>query len=119
MTPSEFQQAFAQTTSGTITAIRARQEIVFWNSSSIEIDSPYSAIAEGWTLSPHHFSHPKESIIYKGDGTTLKNNMDIIERVAGTGASGSSGDGGPALEAELDMYMEFTIDPSGIYLHYR
>ncbi len=119
MTPGEFQKAFAQTSSGTITSIRARQEIVFWNRSSIDVNSPYSVIAEGWTLSSHHlsFSRPKGSIIYKGDGTTLKNNMDIIERVAGTGTDGSSGDGGPALEAELDMYMEFTIDPSGsIYL---
>jgi RHS repeat-associated protein len=119
MTPGDFQQAFGQTTSGTITGIRARHQIVFWNQSKsvIEISSPYSAIAEGWTLSAHHFSEPKESIIYRGDGTTLKNNIDIIERVAGTGADGNSGDGGPALEAELEMYFEFTIDASGcIYL---
>ncbi len=119
MTPSDFQQAFGQTTSGTATTIRARQEIVFWKKSEIEVNSPYSAIAEGWTLSPHHFSEPKEAIIYKGDGTTLKdnNNMDIIERVAGTGADGSRGDRGPALEAELDMYFELTIDATGcIYL---
>ncbi|MBW1858519.1 MAG: hypothetical protein JRI70_00230 [Deltaproteobacteria bacterium] len=117
MTPSDFQQAFAQTTSGTITGIRARQEIILWNKSAVEIDSPYSAVAEGWTLSPHHFSEPKESVLYKGDGTTLKNNVDIIERVAGTGEDGNSGDEGPALEAELEMYFEFTIGPSGcIYL---
>ncbi len=119
MTPSDFQQAFGQTTSGTVTTIRARQEIVFWKKSVIEVNSPYSAIAEGWTLSPHHFSEPKEAIIYKGDGTTLKNNnkMDIIERVAGTDESDKSGDGGSALEAALQMYFEFTIDASGcIYL---
>ena len=118
MTPGDFQQAFAQTTTGEMTSIRARREVVFWNKSVIEINSPYNgAIAEGWTLSPHHFSQPQESIIYKGDGTTLENNMDFIERVAGTGESGNRGDGGPALEAELEMYLEFTIDPSGsIYL---
>jgi len=115
MEPGDFQQAFAQTSSGTITSIRARQEIVFWSTSSIEVNSPYSDIAEGWTLSSHHFSfsRPNGSIIYKGDGTTLKNNMHIIERVAGTGTNGSGGDGRPALEAELDMYMEFTVDPVG------
>ncbi|MBW1693257.1 MAG: hypothetical protein JRJ41_03675, partial [Deltaproteobacteria bacterium] len=70
MTPSEFQQAFAQTTSGTVTTIRARQEIALWSSSMIEVNSPYSDIAEGWTLSPHHYSDPNGSILYKGDGTT-------------------------------------------------
>lgn len=113
MEPGDFQQAFAQMTEGTLTAIRSRQEITLWNTSSIEINSPYSDIAEGWTLSSHHFSQPNESIIYKGDGTTLKNDMDIVERVAGTGESGNSGDGGPATEAELATYMEFTIDASG------
>ncbi|MGB6012424.1 MAG: RHS repeat-associated core domain-containing protein [Desulfobacterales bacterium] len=117
MEPGDFQQAFAQMTGGTITAIRARQEITLWNTSSIEINSPYHDVAQGWTLSSHHFSQPNDSIIYKGDGTILKNSMDIIERVAGTGESGSSGDGGPALEAELGTYMEFTIDASGnVYL---
>jgi RHS repeat-associated protein len=118
MMPGDFQQAFAQTTTGEMTSIRARREIVLWNRRVVEIHSPYNgAIAEGWSLSPHHFYQPQESIIYKGDGTTLVNNMYFIERVAGTGESGNRGDGGPALEAELEMYMEFTIDPSGnIYL---
>jgi hypothetical protein len=75
MTPSDFQQAFGQTTSGTVTTIRARQEIVFWKKSEVEVSSPYSAIAEGWTLSPHHFSEPKEAVIYKGDGTKLKDKV--------------------------------------------
>ena len=117
MTPSDFRQAFAQATSGTMTAIEARQEIILWNKGTIAIDSPPSTIAEGWTLSPHHFSEPGKSLVYKGDGSILHNDMNMIQRAAGTGEDANDGDGGPALDAALEMYFEFTIGPSGdIYL---
>jgi len=117
MTPGELAQAFSQLGTGASTSIRARQEIILWNESVMEINRPYSAIAKGWGISSQHASQAQKFTLYKGDGTTLKHGMAIVDRFAGTDGSGYSGDGGPALEAELDMYMELTSDPAGnIYL---
>jgi DNA-binding beta-propeller fold protein YncE len=37
----------------------------------------------------------------------------FIYTIAGTGVSGFSGDGGPALEAEITTPAAITVDPSG------
>jgi sugar lactone lactonase YvrE len=40
-----------------------------------------------------------------------------VTRIAGTGRSGFSGDGGPAIEAELGWVYDLTVDPAGnVYL---
>jgi streptogramin lyase len=54
--------------------------------------------------------------ILERQGSTLRAvdpNTGIIQTVAGTGARGYAGDGGPALAAFFDAPKEFTLDPSG------
>ena len=72
-------------------------------------------MAEGWTLSSHHFMSPADpSVLYKGDGTTIKNNTQIITTIAGNGQAGFSGDGGPAIQAALTGPWNVTVDKAGI-----
>ncbi|MBW2630983.1 MAG: hypothetical protein JRC90_04325 [Deltaproteobacteria bacterium] len=92
------------------TAVRARQEVILWKRNEIVVQRPLSIIAEGWTLSSHHYGN---SILCKGDGTVIRNNLLIIDTVAGTGGYGYSGDGGPATEAALKYPERVTVDSSG------
>ncbi len=71
-------------------------------------------IAEGWSLSNHHWLSPTApSTLYKGDGTLLKTVGLIIETVAGNGKWGLGGDGGPAIEAELPGPTSLKLDAAG------
>ncbi len=96
------------------TGISTRQEVILWKKKSeIVIPPPLSTIAiiaEGWTLSGHHSGN---SILYKGDGTIIRNNVLIIDTVAGNGESGYSGDGGPATEATLYQPEGVAVDAAG------
>jgi hypothetical protein len=79
-------------------------------------------IAEGWSLSNHHWLSPiAPSTLYKGDGTLLKTVGLIIETVAGNGKWGLGGDGGPAIEAELPGPTSLKLDAAGnLYItHHR
>ena len=96
------------------TGISTRQEVILWKKKrEIVIPPPLSTIAiiaEGWTLSGHHSGN---SILYKGDGTIIRNNVLIIDTVAGNGESGYSGDGGPATEATLYQPEGVAVDAAG------
>ena len=115
-TPGNFAQSFAQA-GGNVTAITARQEIISWKNNSINIyraGGETGTIAEGWTLSAHHYWIPFYSgTLYKGDGTTSNNDVTIITTVAGNGQSGYSGDGGLATEAKLDFPFSIDVDSAG------
>lgn len=109
-----FSQSFAKTGSQ-VTGIRARQEVISWKQSEIRIAAKTEGIiAEGWTLSTHHYLSPLDpSTLQKGDGTTIKNNTIIIETVAGNGTAGYSGDGGSATQAKLSFPAGTAMDASG------
>ena len=117
-----FAQTFAQAGSN-ITGIRGRQEITSWKLSEINILSQKimvkrgGVLAEGWTPSLHHSLSPMNlSTLLKGNGTIIRNNLNIIT-IAGTGTSGYSGDGGPATEAFLSRPNDVAVDASGnIYI---
>jgi RHS repeat-associated protein len=101
-----------------LTPIPSRQEIIYWKKSSLPIQSRMrsvgSAISNGWTISPHHSLNMKNlSILHKGDGTMVENNVTIINTVAGNGVSGYSGDGGPSTDAQLYIPFSVTIDSAG------
>jgi len=69
--PNQFYQAWAQAGSNA-TAIRTRQEGIFWTDEVISVASPsqgVGAIAEGWTLSRHHQTAPGLDTLIKGDGS--------------------------------------------------
>jgi hypothetical protein len=84
--------------------IPSRQEAVSWKSVDVPIVRGIGTIAEGWTLSPHHFVSPVDSSrIFKGDGSVGTNNTAVIETVAGDGTSARvfGGMGGPAVKAQI------------------
>jgi RHS repeat-associated protein len=119
LTPADFGRAFAQ--AGTdLSTIRGRQEIISWSRSDITIHCApritarqAGAVADGWTLSLHHYLSPSDlSTLYKGDGTIVGASPYIITTVAG-GQWGFSGDGGPATQAALSHPTGVTVDASG------
>ena len=81
--PGGFAQAFGQMGDGP-TLISARQEVISWKNTDIKLMAkPRRTIAEGWTISNHHYLNPRSpSVLYKGDGTILRNDSDIIETFA-------------------------------------
>ena len=97
-----------------ITGSRTRQEVILWRKKALTVYSTGQIIAGGWTLSSHHFLNPANpNILYKGDGTIIRNNVYIIDTVAGNGTAGYSGDGGPANEAKLNDPDNMFVDASG------
>jgi sugar lactone lactonase YvrE len=77
----------------------------------------------GWTLSPHHAYDPSGLTLYMGDGKKIhaSNYNQMIHRIVGTGNNaggyGFYGDGGPALEAELQQPQGVATAPDGsVYL---
>ncbi len=87
--PGGFDQAFGQPGVET-TEIPTRQEVILTKSNSLMIHPSRSkgtkGFAEGWTLSNHHHMNLQDlSTLHKGDGTTVSNNVRMIERFAGTG----------------------------------
>ncbi|WLE95637.1 MAG: RHS repeat-associated core domain-containing protein [Candidatus Electrothrix communis] len=99
------------------TDIPTLQEITNW----MHYDLPISgvarggkgSIAEGWTLSTHHAFDSGSSRLYKGDGSSLKNDTRIITTVAGNGFAVYNGDGIPATEAALYNPHDIAIDQAG------
>ncbi|MBW1738671.1 MAG: hypothetical protein JRJ69_14260, partial [Deltaproteobacteria bacterium] len=126
--PENFLRAFAQV-GNEMTSLSARQEVVLWKGGAIMISQPATKgsglIADGWTISQHHYVSPLDrSTLYKGDGTVSKNMdysykysyMDIIslvENVAGNGTGGYSGDDGQAVNAQLNNPAGITVDAAG------
>jgi RHS repeat-associated protein len=86
--------------------IPARQEVTLWESQlarvSVAPDFRKAGVG-GWSLDVHHVYEPIGQILYQGDGSRRQaQGLDkIITSVAGTGNTGFSGDGGPALQADL------------------
>jgi RHS repeat-associated protein len=124
-------RAFAQAGSE-VTGVRGRSEIISWvnfrkiiSPSNKIVPRGKGLVAEGWTLSSHHYFSPADrSTLYKGDGTTT-NNIDFDYKYkfadmasteqgfAGNGSGGFSGDEGPAAEAQIDYPMGLASDASG------
>ncbi len=124
--PGDSDQAFGQPGVET-TAIPARQEIILTKSNDLIIHPSRSKgtkdFAQGWTISNHHHMNLQDfSTLHKGDGTTVSNNVRVIERYAGTGNLYPLGypnkvavDTQGNLYAALDVYgVIYKIDTNGI-----
>jgi len=97
-----------------VTGIESREEIVFWKTDTITLERGYSSIAEGWTLSSHHYLSPLDvDTLLKGDGGITENSTRIITTAAGNGQATYSGDNGPATKAGLASPMGAAFDNAG------
>lgn len=107
--PEDFAQSFGQAGNGS-TGVQARVEVTLWNSKQLNLKREAGTIAEGWTISSHHYM---SSYLVKGNGTILTNSINGIETIAGTGVGGYGGDGGPATEAMFDLPEGIEFDAEG------
>ena len=96
--------------------IPTRQEAVAWKNVDVPIVRGVGTIAEGWSLSTHHYVSPMDaSRIFKGDGTIGTHNAAVIETVAGDGtwARVFGGMGGPAVAAQIGEPYGVATDAEG------
>ncbi len=112
--PAELPRAFAQV-GPDITAVEARQEIIFWRFEQVVVDRDYAdVIAEGWTLSPHHRFYAHDlTHIYRGDGSSDTYTPSTLDLFAGSITPGDTGDGGPAVQAQMDNPTGVAVDAKG------
>jgi RHS repeat-associated protein len=111
--PGIYGPAFGQPGQEAFT-IPSREEVTLWHYGKVPIARTAGVVAEGWTLSEHHQLSPlNPSILFKGDGTISKNNVKIIDTVAGNGTAGYGGDGGPATEAQINYVTALETDAAG------
>jgi RHS repeat-associated protein len=77
-----------------------------------------SAGLGGWSLTPHHAYDPLGRVLYRGDGTrqSASDVSRVMTIVAGEGAQGNTGDGGPATAARIQS-GPIAVGPDGsLYL---
>ncbi len=115
--PFAFGAAFARA-GNDVTPIRARMELTVWKHSDYKLATATkksaNIIAEGWTLSSHHYLSPKDfSTLHKGNGTINTNIESIINTVVSNGTPGYSGDGGPASQAQIGWFFDIEVDAGG------
>jgi RHS repeat-associated protein len=111
--------AFTRTSSNT-SYIQGRNEMIVWKFTDITVQ-PYNRaieksggeLAEGWTLSNHHYGSIIVPTLYKGDGKTVPYEAGIITTVAGNGTYGSPSDGVPATDAQLGYPLKVSSDQAG------
>lgn len=114
---SDFSKAFGNAGSSA-TYVRGRQDIYTWQESDLIVQADRGqgrgTMAEGWTLSIHHYLSPMNlSALYKGDGALVTNNSYMIDTIAGNGQSGYSGDGGHAINAIFGWINGIAFDSAG------
>jgi len=103
-----------------ITGDRARSEVVLWSSWSGPVGG-FNLSATGLgglSFDVHHVLDARGGVLYQGDGTqrTAELAGGVIDRIAGTGTSGFSGDLGPALDGRLNSPHGAVVRPDGAML---
>jgi RHS repeat-associated protein len=85
---------------------------------TVDTNRGAGGLAEGWTLSAHHELDLRDPrTMHRGDGGKVTSTAQILTTLAGTGATGFRGDGGPASQAQLNWPFRVTVHPSGdVYL---
>jgi RHS repeat-associated protein len=91
------------------------QGFVFSRKSKVVLRSPMerSEVVANWSLSAEHSLDANDGLVLGGDGRRRLLAARTIERVAGTGRAGFSGDGGPAMQALLRSPRGIAIAADG------
>ncbi|WPB72979.1 kelch repeat-containing protein [Archangium violaceum] len=117
--PAEFYQSFGRLSGVPITGDRPARELTLWQhktSSVGEWNVPPVSLG-GWTLDVHHAYNPASQTLYLGHGerrtTGLTEEKPVVTTVAGNGAPGDTGDGGPAVRASLWNPRDVAFAPDG------
>jgi RHS repeat-associated protein len=117
--PAQFAQSFANFSGVPLTGNRARQEITLPEEFHLELghlDTAGTGLGS-WDLDVHNAYDPAGKVLYLGDGTRqtiLSPGFNqVINTIAGTGASGFSGDGGPASQAQLNTPVGVAFGQDG------
>jgi RHS repeat-associated protein len=117
MQPAQFGQAFGQYSGVPITGNRARQEVELgqeWQGVIGSWEAKVSDLA-AWSLDIHHIYDAQSGVLHQGNGQQRRaeNLSAVITTVAGNGAQGYGGDGGPATQASLNYPGGITHAPDG------
>jgi RHS repeat-associated protein len=99
--------------------------IVFWRESRTTYNQVFRSTLGRWdgraqklggfTIDVHHAYDPVARTLHLGDGSqkSAAALSPTLHPIAGTGAQGYSGDGGPALLADLDFPGQLAVGPDG------
>ncbi|WP_375773297.1 hypothetical protein NR798_21260 [Archangium gephyra] len=117
--PAEFYQSFGRVSGVPITGDRTVRELTLWQHQTSmvgEWNVPPVSLG-GWTLDVHHAYNPAAQTLYLGHGerrsTGLTEEKPVVTTVAGNGAPGATGDGGPAARASLWNPRDVAFAPDG------
>jgi RHS repeat-associated protein len=116
--PSVWANAFGQTSGVSREGDPARMEVTIWRRQQTTLGT-WDAQAfglGGWSLTGHHAYDPAGRKVYLGEGESRSASAlpGVMERVAGTGVEGFSGDLGPASAAQfaIPSGLAFGVDGS-------
>lgn len=125
VTPAGFAQGFGNLSQANLGTLKGRQEFSTYQDYQFLIGSWDAASQKlgSWTPSVLQFYDVQGKILQNGTGgrRSAQSVANVVTTIAGTGASGFSGDGGPALQANLggltDQPGLLSVGPDGsLYL---
>ena len=120
--PPDQEAVFASWSSEVITVAAARGEMTLWKDWRGRLGGLRALPLGlgGWTLSVHHVYSPAAQVLHLGDGRRRVGAAmgSVIRTVAGKGCIACAlGDGGPALDAALDLISGVAVGADGsVYL---
>ncbi|HEY0068432.1 MAG TPA: hypothetical protein VGE04_00535, partial [Chloroflexia bacterium] len=98
---------------------RQRNEVTLWQEWQAIVGAPSSPSAGlgSWSLDVHHSYDPHQRLLIVGTGRVRSAQTlgRTITTVAGNGVRGSSGDGGPATLARLNIPTGIAVGPDGSF----
>ena len=107
--PAQLAQSFGYNGNGTPISVNSRREFILWRDLDLSVGAyrPQNSVVGAWTPSVHHTYDPVGRMLYFGDGSkrSAQGVNEVMERVAGTGSAGFSGDGDPLPRLKLIFPM--------------